>query len=205
MRKDSRKYLGFVLIVLLVTSCDLFKKVDPDFKDYVVDGPEDFPFDPNKLPVIGVTTEEDLKKMYPKPYRIWTYKRPIPKEILGKKFNMDRIYYYVNLQTEKISGPGKSGYFGKDYLHFYLFIEKGVVAQYLVSHHVRKNWKEDWALGPYDRSVWGLNKKNNETWPGQDEDADCYWLQRRDRLQYFQSDGHRKPCPYWEAVPAWEK
>ncbi|MDI7166529.1 hypothetical protein [Leptospira santarosai] len=199
-----KKYLGFVLIVLLVTSCDLFKKVDPDFKDYVADGPEDFPFDPNKLPVIGVTTEEDLKKMYPKPYRIWTYKKPIPKKIMGKKFNMDRIYYYVNLQTEKISGPGKSGYFGKDYLYFYIFIEKGVVAQYLVEHSVKKdgNWK-DWVPGPYDQSIKGL--KINESWPDQHQDADCYWLQRRDRLQYFQSDGHRKPCPYWEAVPAWEK
>ncbi|UOG32630.1 hypothetical protein [Leptospira noguchii] len=198
-----RKYLEFVLIILLITSCDLFKKVDPDFKDYVVDGPTDFPFDPNKLPVIGVTTEEDLKKMYPKPYRIWTYKKPIPKEIMGKKFNMDRIYYYVNLQTEKISGPGKSGYFGKDYLYFYLFIEKGVVAQYIIKHIVKKdgNWK-DWVPGPYHQSIPGLSE--NQLWPGQDEDGNCYWLQRRDRFQHVHS-GHRKPCPYWEAAPAWEK
>ncbi|WP_016754035.1 hypothetical protein, partial [Leptospira santarosai] len=176
MRKDSRKYLVFVLIILLITSCDLFKKVDPDFKEYVVDGPEDFPFDPNKLPVLGVTTEEDFKRMYPKPYRIWTYKKPIPKEILGKKFNMDQIIYYANYQKEKISGPGVSGYVGKDYLNFYIFIEKGVVAQYLVEHHVKVN--NDWALGPYDRSVSGLD--GNESWPGQHVDADCYWLQRRD-------------------------
>ncbi|EKR92158.1 hypothetical protein [Leptospira santarosai] len=205
MRKDMRKYLGFVLIVLLVTSCDLFKKVDPDFKDDVRYGPTDFPFDPNKLPVIGVTTEEDLKKMYPPPYARWTYKKPIPKEILGKKFNMDRVLFYENIQKEKISGPGKSGYFGKDYLYFYLFIEKGIVAQYFVTHIVRKDWKEDWAPGPYDRPISGL--KGNETWPGQHQDAGCYWLQRRDRRQHFHSDSDSifDPCPYWEAVPAWEK
>ncbi|EKO78371.1 MULTISPECIES: hypothetical protein [unclassified Leptospira] len=198
-----KKYLGFALIILLITSCDLFKKVDPDFRDDIIDGPTDFPFDPNKLPVIGVTTEEDLKKMYPPPSGRWTYKKPIPKEIMGKKFNMDRIIFYENLQKEKISGPGKSGYFGKDYLHFDVFIEKGVVAQYLVSHIVRKDWKEDWVPGPYDQPIPEL--KNKESWPGARADSDCYWLQRRDRRQHFQSDGVFDNCPYWEAVPAWEK
>ncbi|EMO12081.1 hypothetical protein LEP1GSC165_0076 [Leptospira santarosai str. CBC523] len=204
MRKDSKKYLGFVLIILLVMSCDVFKKEDPDFKDDVInEGPTDFPFDPNKLPVIGVTTEEDLKKMYPPPSTRWTYKKPIHKEILGKKFQMDRIIFYENLQKEKISGPGKSGYYGKDYLHFDVFIEKGVVAQYLVSHIVRKDWKEDWVPGPYDQPIPEL--KNKESWPGARADSDCYWLQRRDRRQHFQSDGVFDNCPYWEAVPAWEK
>ncbi|AVV78341.1 hypothetical protein [Leptospira santarosai] len=201
MRKDSRKYLGFVLIVLLVTSCDLFKKVDPDFRDDIIDGPTDFPFDPNKLPVIGVTTEEDLKKMYPPPSGRWTYKKPIPKEIMGKKFNMDRIIFYENLQKEKISGPGKSGYFGKDYLHFDVFIEKGVVAQYLVKHLVMVNG--DWRRGPFNQVPSSF--KDNESWPGSWLDGSCYWLQRRDRRQHFQSDGVFDNCPYWEAVPAWEK
>ncbi|PNV74136.1 hypothetical protein BES34_014860 [Leptospira inadai serovar Lyme] len=193
-------FIVSILVLTAIPACGIFDKVDPDFKDDIMNGPENFQFDPNNVPILGVTTEEDLKKMYPPPSRKWTYKKPIPKEIMGARFNMDRVISYYHFQKDQISGPGKSGYVGKDYLYFNIFLEKGIVKQYLVKHDIKIKGK--WVPSKDSKSPQNLS--NNDLWPDQLIDGQCYWLQRKDRLYYLNSDSFME-CPYWKAVPAWEK
>ena len=200
------KILLVIIATLFLSQCN---PVDPEFKDDVINGPEKFQFDPNKLPIIGVTTEKELLRMYPNPSTKWTFKKPIPKEILGKKFNMEKMLDYTNLVTEQISSPSVSGYVGKDYLYFFVFIEKGIVQQYLIKHKVKKKSNsgkfEDrfgvWIEGKYNRMPTSIREM--EMYPDSPLDGACYWAQRKDRAQFRGGNTHVDPCPYWETVPAW--
>lgn len=197
MKINNFSILLFIIFFLANTSA--CSKTDPDFKHDIINGPEHFQFDPHKVPIPGVTTEEELLKMYPNPSRKWTFKKPIPKEILGRKFNMDKIIFYFNFKSEKYSRPGASGYRGKDYIYFYIFIEKGVVQQHLIRHVIMQNDK--WVEAEHTRLP--EKRKKNENWEDQNIDGECYWAQRRDRAKFLAGSRKVNPCPYWETVPAW--
>lgn len=77
-KKMNHSILLVKLISILITwgfiSCGILFKDDPDFGDDIIHGPEKFQYDPNKLPVIGKTTEQELLGMYHSPWLRMTFK-----------------------------------------------------------------------------------------------------------------------------------
>lgn len=190
-----------ILIILSLLSCRFFFKDDPDFVDDIIDGPEKFQFDPNKLPVIGKTTEQELLEMYPKPWSIMTFQKPIAKEILGRKFEMKKIISYANYITSPLSN---GGYIGIDYLYFHVFFDKGgVVQQYIVDHKINEKVDRNspWVQGKFSNIKDKKHWQDGDYWPESGNDGDCYWAQRRDRIKYHQSE--QIQCRYWDAVPVY--
>ncbi|WP_039927071.1 hypothetical protein [Leptospira vanthielii] len=190
-----------ILMILSALSCGLFSKNDPDFAGDIIDGPEKFQYDPNKLPVIGKTTEQELLEIYPKPWLRKTFKKPITKEILGRKFEMKKIIAYVNYLTAPLPN---GGYVGMDYLYIHIFFDKdGIVQQYIIDHTIKEkaNRNSPWVAGKYsnikDRKHW----REDDYWPESVVDGTCYWAQRRDRKKYRQSEEIQ--CRYWDPVPVY--
>lgn len=107
-----------ILMILSALSCGLFSKNDPDFAGDIIDGPEKFQYDPNKLPVIGKTTEQELLEIYPKPWLRKTFKKPITKEILGRKFEIEKNYRLCKL----LNGPSTKWWLCRYGLSLYSYI-----------------------------------------------------------------------------------
>ncbi|EOQ95577.1 putative lipoprotein [Leptospira wolbachii serovar Codice str. CDC] len=190
-----------ILMILSSLSCELLSKDDPDFADDIISGPEKFQYDPNKLPVIGKTTEQGLLEMYPKPWSRLTFRKPIVKEILGRKFEMKKIIGYVNYVTAPLPN---GGYLGMDYLYFHIFFDKnGIVQQYIVDHTIKEkaNRNTPWVYGKYSNIKNKKHWKEDDYWPESVVDATCYWAQRRDRKKYRHSE--QVQCRYWDSVPVY--
>ncbi|MBM9589395.1 hypothetical protein JWG41_02985 [Leptospira sp. 201903075] len=190
-----------ILMILSSLSCELLSKYDPDFADDIIGGPEKFQYDPNKLPVIGKTTEQELLEMYPSPNERKTFRKPIVKEILGRKFEMKKIIGYVNYVTAPLPN---GGYVGVDYLNFHIFFDKdGIVQQYIINHRIKKeaNRNSPWIPGKYSNIKDKKHWKDGEYWPESVVDGDCYWAQRRDRKKYRQNE--QVQCRYWDPVPVY--
>ncbi|MBM9592385.1 hypothetical protein JWG41_18220 [Leptospira sp. 201903075] len=188
-------------MILGLISCGILSKNDPDFADDIIDGPEKFQFDPSKLPVIGKTTEQELLEIYPKPWSRMTFRNPINKEILGRKFEMKKIIGYVNYVTAPLPN---GGYVGIDYLNFHIFFDKdGIVQQYIVDHIIKEetNRSSPWVPGKFSNIKDKKHWKKSEYWPESVVDGDCYWAQRRDRKKYRQNE--QVQCRYWDPVPVY--
>lgn len=188
-------------MILSLLSCELLSKNDPDFIDDIFNGPEKFQFDPNKMPVIGKTTEQELLEMYPSPWSRMTFRMPIAKEILGRKFEMKKIIAYVNYVTAPLEN---GGYIGIDYLYFHVFFDKdGIVQQYIVDHSIKKeaNRNSPWLQGKFSNIKDKKHWKDGDYWPESVVDGTCYWAQRRDRKKYRHSE--QIQCRYWDAIPVY--
>ncbi|WP_244290156.1 hypothetical protein [Leptospira bourretii] len=201
---DTHTYLVkllSILIILSLLSCELLSKDDPDFADDFFHGPEKFQYDPNKLPVIGKTTEQELLGMYPRPWLRMTFRKPIIKEIMGRKFEMKKIIAYVNYVTAPLPN---GGYIGMDYLYFHVFFDNnGIVQQYIVDHKINEKADRNspWMPGKFSNIYGKKNWKNSELWPESIEDSRCYWAQRRDRKKHRHSE--QIQCRYWDPVPVY--
>ncbi|MCW7472472.1 hypothetical protein [Leptospira levettii] len=190
-----------ILIKWGFISCGILFKNDPDFADDIFHGPEKFQYDPTKLPVIGKTTEQELLGMYHSPWLRMTFKKPIVKEIMGRKFEIKKIIAYVNYVTAPLPN---GGYIGMDYLYFHVFFDKdGIVQQYIVDHSIKEvaNRNSPWIPGKFSNIKDKKHWKDGDYWPESVVDGTCYWAQRRDRKKYRQSE--QIECRYWDAVPVY--
>lgn len=174
-------------------SCTIPDFADDPFKDDIIAAyakPVNFQFDPRNLPVIGVTKETDLTKMYPEgPINRLTYLKERNKEINKQKFVYDRIIGYQEFKKKEINEPGVKGYDAQESLVLEVFISRGTVSYFYIKHMViDKN--NNWIPGKYNQ----LNPKDfspEEDWistsyPGKAVDSCEYWIQRSesDRHKY---------------------
>jgi hypothetical protein len=193
-------------LIFSIFYCSIFHIPDPKFyEDTIFNREAMIKFDPEKMPIPDVTTEEELLEMYNNKITArFTYFNPYPKKIFGKDLIVKRSYWFKTLKHKSISSDNTSGYKGVDYLNMIVFIdERGLVAEYLINHKVKRSSSDDkWVPGPYMRR--DPNTKLKETYIDVEVDHDCYWLQRRDRL--YKDRSYRDSeysCPYWEGVTAW--
>lgn len=178
------------------------RQYDLRFSEDILNGANNFHFDPLSLPQIGKTTEHELNQKYPSgPSFKLTFLKPIEKDMLGKKFKMDRLYLYNRTVQEPFSDEAKFGYVAKERMTLVAFISQGIVAQYLVTHELLGSdgiWRE----GEYTRKIPNFKGKRFESWPNENFDNDCYFVQRTDRALILGNDAAKElNCPYWEAVP----
>ncbi|MCG9876801.1 MAG: hypothetical protein MH321_18650 [Leptospiraceae bacterium] len=195
------KNMVYLALIVFLSCGKLFQRVDPDFKDDIVNQDTSFIFNEAILPKIDITREDEIMKMYPfEPNGRISFKIPIRKQIRYKKIQFDRILEYIQYTNKEIDRPNIKGYFGIERVYLRIFLEKGIVREYIVDHIVLE--KNNWIKGIYDNTP--KNQKELEAWPDSSIDMDCYWLQRKDRNIILRdtSDMH---CPYWEAVPAWDR
>ncbi|WP_156469900.1 hypothetical protein [Leptospira alstonii] len=178
------------------------KQYDPKFNGDILNGPNDFNFDPMNLPKIDKTREDELAIIYPsEPSLKLTFLKPIDKVILGKRFKMDRLYAYYKITKESISDGIQFGYVAQERLTLIMFISQGVVAQYLIIHELLGS-DGKWRNGKYARKIPNFKGNRFESWPNESVDNDCYFVQRVDRALILGDEASRElNCPLWEAVP----
>lgn len=194
------EFLSVLILLSYFSFCSLIK-TDPDFADDIIQGPERFQFDPSRVPVIDKTTERELLEMYPNPHRKWTFKIPITKEILGRKFEMKKVISYVNYITSALPN---GGYIGSDYLYFHVFFDKDeIVQQFIIDHSIKEKVDRNspWMQGKFSNINGKRHWIDGDYWPDSVVDGSCYWAQRRDRKKFRHSEEIH--CKYWESVPVY--
>ncbi|MCG6146550.1 hypothetical protein [Leptospira bandrabouensis] len=148
----------------------------------------DFHFDPNNLPKIGVTMENDLDQMYPEgPSGRTTFIYPRRITINRKTFDYDRKLDYMYQKVEDLSKPPEIiQYRSVENLLLTIFLKKKVVVFYLINHKVTDE-NDEWIPGKYNQ-----RDITDEDWISTDYkesslDGCLYWLQwpREARYQYI--------------------
>lgn len=126
---------------------------------------------------MGITTEDELNKMYPSgPTLAHTYLKPRKREINKKSFLFDRVLQYKDSNSVKQVEPGVTQYKLEKSIGLTIFLLNETVVFYKVRHRI-KNSQDEWIPGEFDQDDpkspdWGLR-----TYPGIREDACIYWLQ----------------------------
>lgn len=152
-----------------------------------------FHFDGTKFPIPGVTTESNLMEMFPEgPSTMLTFKKKINKKLFGRSFPIGKIYEYLNTVYELEEEGNRKSYIRKEKLVLVVFLDDGVVQDYIIDHLVRSENGEQ-EIGKFHHMPPG--NWENDIWPGSREDAQCYWLQRPDRDNYVSSDELK--CDRW--------
>jgi hypothetical protein len=152
-----------------------------------------FHFDGSKLPIPGETTESNLLKMYPEgPSKVLTFKRKIKKKLFDKSFVVGKIYKYLNTNYDLQEDGNLKSYVRKEMLVLVVFLDKGIVQDYIIDHLLRSENGEH-VIGRFHRMPPG--NWEIETWPGSRKDSHCYWLQRSDRDKYVNSSEFT--CDRW--------
>lgn len=120
----------------------------------------------------GKTTEEEMIRLLGiKPGAQRTYDVPLPKEYEGKIYKIDKMASYNWLKVEEIHTPKFVDYSWKEQLNLNLFLSKGIVQFYYVSH-VLQDDEGKRTLGKYD----ALGKTVGENWPNAHCDGYYYEL-----------------------------
>ena len=168
---------------------------DPFFKDDIPDINLylENPFDPKSIPVIGKTTEEDILKFYSnKPNARKSYKKFETRKIKSKVCEYNRKIHFRQLSRDSVSGEGFTGYSGKEYIYFWVYLKNGIVSCYTIKHLVMgKNG--EWQKGKYDTNTEDVSHAQL------DEEFYVYWSQRsqkdRDKYGVKSFDVGNKPWP----------
>ncbi|EOQ86910.1 hypothetical protein LEP1GSC202_0044 [Leptospira yanagawae serovar Saopaulo str. Sao Paulo = ATCC 700523] len=174
------KILNYLLIPVLcffTMECQKSNVPEPLRNDILSSKPTNFKFDPKNLPVIGKTTEDDLKIMYPDGASMSsTYLKPRKRKINGNSFEFDRVFHFGEKEMKKSESPGMVKYSLQGYITLSIFTLNKTVVFYKILHKV-KNSQDEWVPGEYNQDDpkapgWGVN-----TYPGINEDACLYLLQ----------------------------
>ncbi|MCZ8156963.1 MAG: hypothetical protein O9264_12620 [Leptospira sp.] len=182
----------YVLCFLLILLCKPKPVIYSEAEEHKYKH-DKFHFDGSKLPIPGETTESNLREMYPEgPSTILTFKRRINKKLFGKSFPVSRIFEYLNTTFDKQEDGNLKSYVRKEMLVLVVFLDKGVVQDYIIDHSVRSE-NGDNVIGRFHHMPPG--SLEIEMWPGSQKDSECYWLQRPDRDKFVNSSEFT--CDRW--------
>ncbi len=200
-----RRIFIITILVLNFTDCGILGITDPNFKDDIdYDRDAEIEFNPNIVPIVGVTTEEELLKIYDNQVMTkYSYINEYHKNLFEKDIKVKKIYVFDRRVREEVIGEGYVESILVESLFLIVFVDdKGVIAEYLIDNTIRKPGEKDWREGSFARRDPRTSK--DESYFGANIDEACYWLQRRDRnYKYPLIKIRTLKCPYWEGVPAW--
>jgi hypothetical protein len=200
-----RRIFIITILVLNFTDCGILGITDPNFKDDIdYDRDAEIEFNPNIVPIVGVTTEEELLKMYDNQVMTkYSYINEYHKNLFEKDIKVKKKYVFDRRVREEVIGESYVESILVESLFLIVFVdEKDIVVEYLIKHKIRRPEQEEWGIGPYVR--FDYRAKQDEFYYGHEIDEACYWLQRRDRnYKYPLIKIRTLKCPYWEGVPAW--
>jgi hypothetical protein len=173
---------------LLFLNCEgakpkrLNQPLDEDSLEFVHDS---FEIEKVKLPVVGLTKESELIKLYPLgPSKRKSFPNGFQKKVKSKKFSVDRIYVYSGVKNKYFENEKASGYRGLERVYFTVFVSKGIVRYYSISHAVNPkpdNFEDfDWVKGKFDTG----DVADKDVWPDSQEDAKEYWKQHPENDPY---------------------
>ncbi|TGL97996.1 hypothetical protein EHQ79_18840 [Leptospira jelokensis] len=183
----SKKY--FLLLTLSLLLCKESTSIPDAFKDDIIETRHvDFKFDPNNLPVIGVTKEMDLDRMYPEgPTSRMTFINPRKITINKNTFEFDRRVDYMSKKVEDLSKPPEIiQYRSVESLLLTIFLKNKVVVYYLINHKITDE-NDEWIPGKYNQRDITDENWISSSYKGSYLDGCLYWLQwpREARYQYI--------------------
>jgi hypothetical protein len=179
-----------IMATMLMMRCQMLQEgykqygLNPDYR-YDIPVPQrgnPFVFEPDRLPEEGKTSLRDLDRMYPVgPSNKWTFRPARMVTLKGKKYAVDRIVMYEERVTEKISGPGMTGFRNLEFIGLTCFIKDNKVIKTTVRHAVDDH--RQWKPGPYHTGEDDWSGVNYG-WFSKPNDLDEYWRQRGDEKEF---------------------
>lgn len=180
------KFIFFILSLGLVVNCSTCRKkseklykIKPFYRNDINSVKDrGFEYPPKAMPVKNVTTEKELYKIFVvKPTNRRSFKRAIIRKIRNKTIKYDKLLLFMDLEREmikkKLNGDRSvRGWNLKEGINLYIFIYKGVVQDFIVSHFEFKWNPSREKPGKYNEYAKGPRK---ESYPGGDQDLCFYW------------------------------
>ncbi|KAB2934194.1 MAG: hypothetical protein F9K24_03995 [Leptonema illini] len=168
--------------VFLLGGCSVFLSdnwtFDQRFRGDILKAPYgwSFEFREDRMPVKGVTTEEEILNVYPKgPNLRFTYLVPFKKRIHDRVFLVDRIIGFT-YDRYKERGEFRS-YVNMESILYYVFLYKGVVQHFTIRHRIDgRQSGQKWVVGRFDTG--DLQLGSVQMWPGGRQDYVRYMRQR---------------------------